>query len=169
MSTQMHAEKSQKRKESAEGGREGGGEGENSEAEKQKDGGGQGLKGEGKLPSFVQVPCPHLPTPTRAKQPARGLEDQSGGAEGAGRGGGGRPPRNLQPSLWLARALFPLHMGVLQSLRCSWETGDALCRWGWVEGLTPAASTGIGAGETKWGLGPGSARKPGVSSARPPF
>ena len=74
--------------------------------------------------------------------------------EGAGRGGGGCPPWNLQPSLWLPRALFPLHMGVLQSLRCSWETGDALCRRGCVEGLTPVASTAMGAGETKVGPGP---------------
>lgn len=106
LSTQMHAEKEQKRKEGGEGGREGGGEvgterRENSEAERQKDGGGQGLKGEpssGKLPSSVQVPCPHLPTPTRAKQQARGLEDQSRGAEGAGRGMGAALPGTCSPA-----------------------------------------------------------------------
>lgn len=90
--------------------------------------------------------------------------------ERRGQAGGWGLPSPLQPSLWLPRALFPLHMGVLQSLRRSWEMGDGLCRRGWVEVLNPAASTGMGAGETQVGPRPrGSARELGIISACPLF
>lgn len=106
------AEREKKRKE---GEREGEKEGERwerkdrklREAEKQKDGGGQGLKGEPKLrqaPELCSSACPHLPTPTRAKQQARGLEDQSGGAEGQAEGVGAALPTAAQPLV----ALCPL-------------------------------------------------------------
>lgn len=142
------------------------------EAEKQKDGGGQGLKGEPKLRQAPELCSSAMPTPpniypsqTAGKGPGR-PERRSGGVRQRGWG----LPSPLQPSLWLPCALFPLHMGVLQSLRCSWETGDGLCRRGWVEVLSPAASTGMGAGETQVGPRPqGSAREPGIISARSLF